>query len=94
MLSTDVAYYLVRKGVPFRKGHGLAGLAVQVAEKKGVTLMDLTVEDLAPVDALFQDDIKTLWNYEASVDQYTSTGGTSKAAVLKQIERLGKWLGN
>ena len=94
MLSTDVAYYLVRKGVPFRKGHGLAGLAVQVAEKKGVTLMDLTVEDLAPVDALFQDDIKTLWNYEASVDQYTSTGGTSKTAVLKQIERLGKWLGN
>jgi len=92
MLSTDVAYYLVRKGVPFREGHGLAGCCVQLAEKKGVLLTELTADDLKTVSPLFEKDVEKIWNYENSVDQYTSTGGTSRVAVLKQIEELRKWL--
>lgn len=46
MLATDLAYYLVRKGVPFREAHHVAGKIVAQAEKKGVLLHDLTLEEL------------------------------------------------
>ncbi|XP_057293897.1 argininosuccinate lyase-like [Hydractinia symbiolongicarpus] len=92
MLSTDVAYYLVRKGVPFREAHGLAGSVVQLAEKKGVVMNELTVEDLITVSPLFGEHAKKIWDYSCSVDQYVSTGGTSKAAVIKQIQELKMWI--
>ncbi|KAG7515285.1 argininosuccinate lyase [Solea senegalensis] len=47
MLATDLAYYLVRKGMPFREAHGVSGKAVFMAESKNVTLNHLTVEDLS-----------------------------------------------
>ncbi|KAF5907004.1 argininosuccinate lyase, partial [Clarias magur] len=46
MLATDLAYYLVRKGMPFREAHSCSGKAVYQAESKGVPLNQLTVEDL------------------------------------------------
>ena len=46
MLATDIAEYLVRKGVPFRETHYIAGGAVKMAEDRGVPLNTLTVEDL------------------------------------------------
>lgn len=49
MLATDLAYYLVRKGVPFRKAHSLAGKVVLEAERKNVLIFDLTLEELKTV---------------------------------------------
>lgn len=46
MLATDLAYYLVRKGVPFRTGHHIAGQVVAEAEKQGINICDLTLEEL------------------------------------------------
>ena len=46
MLATDIAEYLVRKGVPFRETHHIAGAAVKIAEERGIPLNTLTVEDL------------------------------------------------
>lgn len=46
MLATDVAYYLVRKGVPFRTAHHTAGQVVSEAEKKGVDMSELTLNEL------------------------------------------------
>ena len=92
MLSTDVAYYLVRKGVPFREAHGISGEIVQLAETKDVLLSELTLDDMQSVSSHFESDIDQVWNYQASVDQYTSTGGTSKISVIKQIETLKNWL--
>ena len=46
MLATDIAEYLVRKGVPFRETHHIAGAAVKMAEDRGVPLNTLTVADL------------------------------------------------
>lgn len=57
MLATDLAEYLVRKGVPFRETHHHSGAAVKMAEDRGVTLFDLTVEDLKTIHPLFTDDV-------------------------------------
>jgi len=92
MLATDLCYYLVRKGVPFRKGHELSGKCVALAEDKKCSLSDLKYEDFKTISSDFQPDVLNLWNYEASVQQYQADGGTSKEAVQRQIAAAEKWL--
>ena len=92
MLTTDLAHYMVRKGVPFREAHEVAGKAVVLAEEKGVALKSLTLNDLLTLHPVFEHSVENVWNYESSVNQYTSTGGTSKVEVLKQIKKLQTWL--
>eukprot|EP00729_Bicosta_minor_P015076 gene15076-236_t len=92
MLATDLAYYLVRKQVPFREAHGKAGEAVALAEKKGCTLKDLSVADFQKIHPLFEADVSKTWEFENSTDQYTAQGGTARSAVLRQIEDVKKFL--
>ncbi|CAH1122484.1 unnamed protein product [Ceutorhynchus assimilis] len=92
MLATDVAYYLVRKGVPFRFAHNIAGQVVAEAEKKNVDICALTLEELKAISSHFEVDIGKVWNYENSIEQYQSVGGTAKKSVLNQINKLKKWL--
>lgn len=60
MLATDLAEYLVRKGVPFRETHHLSGAAVKMAEDRGVGLSDLSAEDLSTIHPLFTEDVKAV----------------------------------
>ncbi|XP_054907617.1 argininosuccinate lyase [Poeciliopsis prolifica] len=92
MLATDLAYYLVRKGVPFREAHGLSGKAVFTAESKNVSLNQLTEVDLTAVSPLFGSDVSSVWDYRSSVEQYSASGGTSKSSVSAQVEHLRNWL--
>ncbi|XP_032433245.1 argininosuccinate lyase [Xiphophorus hellerii] len=92
MLATDLAYYLVRKGVPFREAHGLSGKAVFTAESKNVSLNQLTEADLAAISPLFGSDVSSVWDYRSSVEQYSAPGGTSKSSVSAQVEHLRNWL--
>jgi argininosuccinate lyase len=57
MLATDLADYLVRKGVPFRQTHHIAGEAVRVAEERGEPLDALTLEDLQALHPSFEADV-------------------------------------
>ncbi|MCX6045486.1 MAG: argininosuccinate lyase [Chloroflexi bacterium] len=92
MLATDLAEYLVRKGVPFRETHHVAGAAVQMAEVQGVPLSELTVEDLQRLHHAFEADVSAIWDFEHSVETRDVAGGTSRRAVLDQIEQLRSWL--
>ncbi|XP_023818374.1 argininosuccinate lyase [Oryzias latipes] len=92
MLATDLAYYLVRKGVPFREAHGLSGKAVFKAESKNIALNRLTAEDLSDVSPLFGSDVSSVWDYSSSVEQYSAPGGTAKTSVVAQVEHLRNWL--
>lgn len=91
MLATDLADYLVRKGVPFRETHHVAGEAVQLAETKGCKLDELRAGDLKPLHPLFGDDVEDVWSFEASVESRASAGGTAKAPVLEQARALQAW---
>ncbi|XP_034406394.1 argininosuccinate lyase-like [Cyclopterus lumpus] len=92
MLATDLAYYLVRKGVPFREAHGISGKAVFAAESKNIALNQLTVGDLSAVSPLFGSDVSSVWDYRSSVEQYSAPGGTAKCSVAAQVEHLRNWL--
>nr|QKY14862.1 argininosuccinate lyase (ASL) [Polytomella parva] len=92
MLATDLAEYLVRKGVPFRETHHLSGAAVRMAEQKGCALSDLTPKDLASIHPLFTDDVVSVWDFNRSAEMRDTEGGASKRSVLEQVEKLRKYL--
>jgi argininosuccinate lyase len=92
MLATDLAEYLVRKGVPFRETHHVAGAAVALAEKRGIDLSSLSVADLQGLHPAFDQDVTQVWDFEQSVEQRDSTGGASRRSVLAQISQLRGWL--
>lgn len=88
MLATDLADYLVRRGVPFRETHHISGACVRLAEEQKVSIDTLTLEQLQAIDPRFEEDVMQVWDYEVSVERKSSTGGTSKATVMKQIDDL------
>lgn len=92
MLATDLADYLVRKGVPFREAHHVAGAAVRMAEVQALPLSELSLEDLLTLHHAFTEDVAGIWSFESSVEARDVEGGTSRRAVQAQIERLREWL--
>ncbi|KAE9974386.1 hypothetical protein EG328_003901 [Venturia inaequalis] len=88
MLATDLAEYLVRKGVPFRETHHLAGRMVALAEDEKKGMDQLSVAQFQGVDARFGDDVLSVFDYERSVELKDTTGGTSRRAVLEQVAAL------
>ncbi len=88
MLATDLADYLVRKGVPFRTTHHVSGSCVKAAEERGISISDLSLKELKLIHEGFEADVVDVWSFEKSVEKRTSRGGTSKAGVLKQIELI------
>jgi len=128
MLATDLAEYLVRRGVrlplpsadlsslaatgrrprrrasltlslslccaqiPFRETHHISGSCIRLSEESGVPLSQLTLEQFKSVSPHFGDDVHDVFNFETSVERRDAKGGTSRRAVLEQVEELKKKL--
>ncbi|XP_059482058.1 argininosuccinate lyase [Neocloeon triangulifer] len=88
MLATDLAYYLVHKGIPFREAHNLVGTVVRLAEQKKIEIKDISIIELKEISPLFDEDVLQVWSYESSVEQYKAFGGTSKSSVEEQIVKI------
>ena len=73
MLATDLAEYLVRRGVP-RETHHISGAAVKLAEDKKCALSDLTLEDLLPLCDKFEADVVDIWSYDKSAESRDTEG--------------------
>lgn len=89
LAATDVADYLAKKGLPFRKAHEVVGHLVLLCDKRGCDLDDLTLEDFKAESDLFEADITQALNLEAIVAARTTYGGTGNAVVADQLE-LGR----
>jgi len=91
--ATDLADYLVKKGMPFRDAHEAVAKAVRVASERNVSLSDLTTEELRGFSALIDDDVAAVLTLEGSVNSRDHFGGTApaqvRAAVRRHRERLG-----
>jgi len=88
LLATDLADYLVRKGMPFRQAHHVVGAVVALSEKIGRKLDQLTVEDLKGVDQLFEADALNVFSLKAALAQRNLTGAPGTREVKAQ---LGRW---
>ncbi|VEU21590.1 DEKNAAC102757 [Brettanomyces naardenensis] len=93
MLATDLADYLVLKGVPFRETHHISGECVRAAEENHLSGIDqLSLDQFQKIDNRFGPDVFDTFNFERSVEKRNATGGTAKSAVLKQLANLQKQL--
>jgi argininosuccinate lyase len=88
--ATDIAEYLVKKGLPFRKAHELTGRIVLYCISKKKKLEELTLKELNKFSPLISYDVYPVMEPEKSVKGKKSTGSTSPDEVRKQIKRLRK----
>ena len=87
LAATDVADYLAKKGMPFRKAHEVVGHLVLLCDKRGCDLNDLALEDFQAESELFEKDITEALDLESIVAARTTFGGTGHSAVKEQMEQ-------
>ncbi|HLX69075.1 MAG TPA: argininosuccinate lyase, partial [Verrucomicrobiae bacterium] len=92
LLATDLADYLVRKGIPFRQAHHAVGAIVALAEKLGKPLNQLTLAQLQSVDKHFGRDALKVFNLKEAMSRRTLTGAPGTKEVEKQLARWSRQL--
>ena len=85
MLATDLADYLVRKGMPFREAHHLVGEVVRLAESRALQISELPLADLQSVSEQFDADVSAVFDFESSLASRVQRGGTSPQALRDQL---------
>ncbi|HLP76134.1 MAG TPA: argininosuccinate lyase [Candidatus Paceibacterota bacterium] len=92
LLATDLADYLVRKGMPFRQAHHVVGAIVALAEKANKPLNEVTLAELQVVDKTFGRDAQEIFNLQKAMARRNLTGAPGTKEVRKQLERWRKQL--
>lgn len=90
--ATDVADYLVKKGLPFRKAHEITGNIVLYCSKKGIPLDKLTIAEFKSFSEMFEEDILQAIKVENVVASRSIHGGPAKNEVRRQLSDIGKRL--
>jgi argininosuccinate lyase len=90
--ATELADYLVGKGMPFRQAHHASGACVALAESLGCGLADLSVDQMRLAGADVQDDVYEVLSYRAAVERRVSPGGTGPESVRAQLGQVDEWL--
>ena len=91
--ATDLADYLVGKGMPFRTAYKLVGEIVSLCSEKGLTLEELSLEEYKKLSPLFSEDLYPAIDIEACCFKRTSLGGPTPESVEAQIEYVKEKLG-
>ncbi|PLX70750.1 MAG: argininosuccinate lyase [Denitrovibrio sp.] len=90
--ATDLADYLVRKGLPFRQCHHIVGSAVAYAIEKGADLSELSLDEFSKFTDVITEDIYQFITVRASVNSRSAYGGTAKSSVVEQLNSAKKFL--
>ena len=88
--ATDLADYLVRKGLPFREAHEIVGRTVRHGIATGKELGELSLEELRSFSPLIDDDVNAALTVEASLRARAVTGGTAPEAVARELAQARK----
>jgi len=92
LVATEVADYLVAKGMPFRSAHDIAGALVRKAVAAGVELADLPLSDFQGETETFAEDIYEWLDVATAVDRRDVVGGPARRRVVEEIARIRKEL--
>jgi len=95
--ATELADYLVAKGIPFRTAHDISGQAVVMAISKGKALEDLSIAELQTINDKIEDDVYPTLELESVLNKRNVLGGTNKELVTKalyvELEKLDQLIG-
>jgi argininosuccinate lyase len=92
--ATDLADYLVRKGIPFRDAHEIVGKAVGLGVETGRDLSEMSLQELQQFDASIGGDVFEILTLEGSVAARDHTGGTAPEQVRRQVAAARERIGN
>ncbi len=92
LTATDLADYLVEKGRPFRKAHGIVAEIVRSCVERGVPLRSLGLEELKSYDEAFDEDVFLVLDPRASIERRATRGGTATSRVMEALEEARKEL--
>ncbi|MCB9422864.1 MAG: argininosuccinate lyase [Ardenticatenaceae bacterium] len=93
LLATDLADYLVKKGMPFRQAHGVVGQVVALAEEMGVALTAVTLPYLQSISSYFEEDVTAVFQIKSALENRSVTGATSPKALNDQLNEAKKRTG-
>ena len=88
MMATDLADYLVTKGIPFRETHTIAGNAVRAAGEKNIGLDEMPFEMYQALSPAFEADVYQIFDPMKSVEKRNAIGGTNPQSVKNQIKQI------
>ena len=88
MMATDLADYLVGKGIPFRETHAIAGKAVRLAGEKNIGLEEMPLEAYQALCPVFEADVYQVFDPMKSVEKRNAIGGTSLQSVKNQLNKI------
>jgi argininosuccinate lyase len=95
LLATEVAHYLVKKGLPFRQAHEIVGQLVREGERRGTSWSEFSLADLQKFSPLFADDLREALTVDAALSSRDVPGGTAPARVEQALadcrKRLAQW---
>lgn len=89
--ATELADYMVGKGIPFRDAHHLTGQAVALAESTNLSLEQLSLEQLQEICPQLDNDVFEALSMDAAVARRTTHGGTGPKSVAEQLKTLREW---
>jgi argininosuccinate lyase len=92
LLATDLAEYLVKKGMPFREAHGIVGKLVAHGEKTKLPLNQISIAELKRISPLFDVDVANLFDVRRSLAARTAIGAPAPGNIAAQIARWRKLL--
>jgi argininosuccinate lyase len=93
VLATDVADYLVRRGVPFRTAHSATGQAVRRAEELGIALPKLPLAEWQAIHPAFDTEVADVFDVDKAMERRVAWGGTAPQAVAEQLALAKEILG-
>jgi argininosuccinate lyase len=85
MLATELADYLVGKGIPFRKAHEITGRVVRAAGERQVSLAQMSIEEYQAISPAFDSDVYQVFDPMKSIQKRNAIGGTSPQSVRNQL---------
>jgi argininosuccinate lyase len=87
MMATDLADYLVVRGVPFREAHALTGQAVRAADKLGLTLQTLPISEYQAISSSIDESVYQVFEPGQSIARRNAIGGTARNEVIRQLNQ-------
>jgi argininosuccinate lyase len=93
LLATDLADYLVRRGVPFRLSHHAVGAAVALAEKSGRGLHQLSIQEYESISQAFRPDVMDIFDTRRALSHRNFPGAPGNQEVQRQLKRWRRTLG-
>jgi argininosuccinate lyase len=92
LLATDLAHYLVARGLPFREAHGVVGRLVRRAEEQSCSLPNLPLAEYQAESPLFERDLYAVFDVDQAIARYAVPGGTAPTAVAEQLAQAKAYL--